>query len=116
MTLAESIILLLLSQGVHGFLADFKLLFVLKGFLFDYTDAYLAYHSSREINWDDEDWVEGLSYVRTGGDMLNTLALQVVAEKRMVIGIQMKRLLGVVTATFKFGPEKMREESVLAAS
>lgn len=71
-TLVDMSVLLSWPRGVHAFIADFELFSVSQDWQRDYRDAYVAYHSSREMNSDDKDCVGWFPYVRTGGEVLET--------------------------------------------
>lgn len=110
-TIAESGILLPLQRGVQAFVADVGLVFVLQGPQFDYRDAFLAYHRSRGVDWDDETCVGWFPYVSPRGDVLDIPAPQATSKKRMVGDVHVKKWIGVVHVKFKPEPKKMYDEA-----
>lgn len=52
--LAESGVLSALPADIHAFVADDGLCFILHSSQFDSKWAYLTYHCSREVDWEDE--------------------------------------------------------------
>lgn len=88
-TLAESNVLLPLFPGVNGFFAHGGLFFNLLGSQFEFKEAYLAYHHSHEVNWEDEVRVGWFQYVDSSGDMLDIPALEVGITRRTATDVQL---------------------------
>lgn len=69
-TLAESGVLPPLSQVIPAFVADVGLFSILQGSHFELKEAYLAYHCSRDVDWDDDASVGWFPYTHASGDAL----------------------------------------------
>lgn len=96
---------------MHAFVADVRCFSVFQNLQFDSKEAYLIYHRSREVDWNDEASVGCFSYIGLGCDVLDIPAREITTGKRTVNDAQVKNLVGVVSIVFKFGHRKMLSEA-----
>lgn len=73
--------LLSLLSDVLDFVTEVLLLPVLQGSQFDFKEAYLTYHRSREVNWKDKTCVTWYPYVNVSGDVHDIPAVEVKGAK-----------------------------------
>lgn len=111
-----SSILLFWQQEVHQFVADVGLFFVVQEFQFDYKDARLSYHTSREVDWDDKYCVRWFPYVLSSGNWHFIIALVETSEKRIVGDVQVKKCVEVIPVKFKLGSRSTIEKKGHAVS
>lgn len=109
--LAESGFLLPLPSGVRSFVSEVRLFAVLQLNQFDYKQAYLAYHQSLEVDWDDAARVGWLPCTKVSFEVLDNSARDVPSAKRNVEDAQVKLFVRSVPVKFKAGPRKTLEEA-----
>lgn len=101
---------------MHVFVADVGLLSVLQGFQFDLKKAYLAYHCSPELDWEDKALVGWFRHDRASGIALDIPACKSTTNKRTVSDVHVMKWVGVVSVVVKTGHQKTSVEGADAVS
>lgn len=97
----ETGVLLPLPCDVHSFVSNVVFLFVFQGSQLGYGQAYMAYHRSLEVEWNDEVCVWWFPYTSSSWKVLDVPAGAVPSWKRNVDDFQVECLATSVSEKFK---------------
>lgn len=116
MALANLGALLPVFSDLHAFLSDVGWFFILQGSQFDYRQAYLAYHRSLAVDWDDEAWVRWVPYTHSSLNVLDIPAREVISAKSNVDDVQRNGFMRSAPLTFKAAPRNTHKEARVAVN
>lgn len=71
----------------------------------------MAYHRRLDVDWDDEDSIGWLLYIRSSRNVLDIPAGKVTSRERKVSDVQMRKWVGVVPVRFNPDQKKTHEDA-----